>query len=125
MQIAPVRGFRRADWDVDGELAASPADTYYPWPVRHGTHSVKALVWTDAVAVAGAQATDDIRFYVHPCRPIYPTILNGSCRRIPLQLRVGMDAAQSMMGPAIRTARQSNWRAPCKIHLFQTAKLRS
>jgi penicillin-binding protein 1C len=62
MQIAPLPGFRRADWYVDGKLAASTTDTYYPWPLRHGTHSVKALVWTDAVA--GAQATDDIRFYV-------------------------------------------------------------
>jgi hypothetical protein len=42
-----------------------------------------------------------------------------------LTIHVGMDSSQSMMGPAISTVRQSNWRAPCKIHLFQTAKPRS
>jgi penicillin-binding protein 1C len=63
MQIAAVPGFHRADWYVDGELAASTTDTHYPWPLQRGTHSVKALVWTDTAT--GAHATDDIRFYVH------------------------------------------------------------
>jgi penicillin-binding protein 1C len=62
MQIAPLPGFRRADWYVDGKLAASTTDTHYPWPLLRGEHSVKALVWTDAAP--GAHATDDIRFYV-------------------------------------------------------------
>jgi penicillin-binding protein 1C len=62
MQIAPLPGFQRADWYVDGKLAASTTETHYPWPLQRGTHSVKALVWTDAGA--GAQATDDIQFYV-------------------------------------------------------------
>ena len=62
MQIAPVLGFDRADWYVDGKLAASTTETHYPWPLQRGTHTVKALVWTDAAA--GAQATEDIRFYV-------------------------------------------------------------
>ncbi|HLZ97917.1 MAG TPA: transglycosylase domain-containing protein [Steroidobacteraceae bacterium] len=62
MQIAPVPGFHRADWYVDGKLAASTTETHYPWPLQRGTHSVKALVWTDMAA--GAQATEDIRFYV-------------------------------------------------------------
>jgi penicillin-binding protein 1C len=63
MQIAAVPGFQRADWYVDGKLAASTTEPHYPWPLQRGRHSVKALVWTDAVA--GAQATDDIQFYVH------------------------------------------------------------
>jgi penicillin-binding protein 1C len=62
MQIAAVPGFHRVDWYVDGKLAASTTDTHYPWPLQRGTHSVKALVWTDTDA--GAQATEDIRFYV-------------------------------------------------------------
>jgi penicillin-binding protein 1C len=62
MQIAAVPGFQRVDWYVDGKLTASTTDTHYPWPLQRGKHSVKALVWTDAAA--GAQATDDIRFYV-------------------------------------------------------------
>jgi penicillin-binding protein 1C len=62
MQIAPVPGFHRADWYVDGKLAASTTETHYPWPLQRGTHSVRALVWTDAAG--GAQATEDIRFYV-------------------------------------------------------------
>jgi penicillin-binding protein 1C len=64
MQIAPVPGFHRADWYVDGKLTASTTDTHYPWPLRRGEHSVKALVWTEADAATGAHATDDIRFYV-------------------------------------------------------------
>jgi penicillin-binding protein 1C len=62
MQIAAVPGFHRADWYVDGKLTASTTDTHYPWPLERGTHSVKALVWTDAAG--GARATDDVRFYV-------------------------------------------------------------
>jgi penicillin-binding protein 1C len=62
MQIAAVPGFHRVDWYVDGKLTASTTDTHYPWPLQRGTHSVKALVWTDTAA--GAHATDDIRFYV-------------------------------------------------------------
>jgi len=62
MQIAAVPGFHRADWYVDGKLAASTTDTHYPWPLQRGVHSVKALVWTETAA--GAQATEDIRFYV-------------------------------------------------------------
>jgi penicillin-binding protein 1C len=62
MQIAAVPGFHRVDWYVDGKLAASTTETHYPWPLQRGTHSVKALVWTDAAP--GAHATDDIRFYV-------------------------------------------------------------
>jgi penicillin-binding protein 1C len=62
MEIAPVAGFHRADWYVDGKLAASTTETHYPWPLERGTHSVKALVWADTAS--GAQATDDIRFYV-------------------------------------------------------------
>jgi penicillin-binding protein 1C len=62
MQIAAVPGFHRVDWYVDGKLTASTTDTHYPWPLQRGTHSVKALVWTDAAT--GAQATEDIRFYV-------------------------------------------------------------
>src|ERR1700722_4032827 len=64
MQIAPVPGFHRADWYVDGKLTASTTDTRYPWPLRGGEHSVKALVWTEADTATGAHATDDIRFYV-------------------------------------------------------------
>ncbi|HWJ35338.1 MAG TPA: transglycosylase domain-containing protein [Steroidobacteraceae bacterium] len=63
MQIAEVPGFDRVDWYVDGKLTASTTDTHYPWPLQRGTHSVKALVWTDTAS--GAHATDDIRFYVH------------------------------------------------------------
>jgi penicillin-binding protein 1C len=62
MQIAAVPGFRRADWYVDGKLAACTTDTHYPWPLQRGAHSVRALVWTDTAA--GAQATEDIRFNV-------------------------------------------------------------
>jgi penicillin-binding protein 1C len=62
MQIAAVPGFHRADWYVDGKLAASTMGTHYPWPLQRGTHSVKALVWADDTA--GAQATEAIRFYV-------------------------------------------------------------
>jgi len=62
MQIAAVPGFHRADWYVDGKLAASTTNTHYPWPLQRGTHSVKALVWADDTA--GAQATEAIRFYV-------------------------------------------------------------
>ena len=64
MQIAPVPGFHRVDWYVDGKLTASTTDTHYPWPLQRGTHSVKALVWTEADTATGAHATDDIRFYV-------------------------------------------------------------
>jgi penicillin-binding protein 1C len=63
MQIAAVPGLHRVDWYVDGKLAASTTDTHYRWPLRHGTHSVKAQVWTDTAT--GAHASDDIRFYVH------------------------------------------------------------
>jgi penicillin-binding protein 1C len=62
MQIAAVPGFHRADWYVDGKLTASTTDTHYPWPLQRGVHSVKALIWTETAA--GAQATEDIRFYV-------------------------------------------------------------
>jgi len=62
MQIAAIPGFQRADWYVDGKLAASTTETHYPWPLQRGEHSVRAVVWTDAAAAA--QATDDIRFYV-------------------------------------------------------------
>jgi hypothetical protein len=63
MQIAAVPEFHRVDRYIDGKLTASTADTQYPWPLQRGTHSVKALVWTDTAD--GAHATDDIRFYVH------------------------------------------------------------
>jgi penicillin-binding protein 1C len=62
MQIAAVPGFQRADWYVDGKLAASTTDSHYPWPLQRGAHSVKVLVWTDTDP--GAEATNDIRFYV-------------------------------------------------------------
>jgi penicillin-binding protein 1C len=62
LQIAAALGFQRADWYVDGKLAASTTETHYPWPLQRGTHSVKAVAWTDAAA--GAQPTEDIRFYV-------------------------------------------------------------
>ncbi len=62
MQIAAVPGLRRVDWYVDGKLAASTTDTHFPWPLQRGTHTVNAQVWTDS---ASAQATEDIRFYVH------------------------------------------------------------
>jgi penicillin-binding protein 1C len=62
MQVAAVPGFHRVDWYVDGKLAASTTDTHYPWPLQRGMHTVRALVWTDIAG--GAQATDDIRFYV-------------------------------------------------------------
>lgn len=62
MQIAPVPGFQRVDWYVDGKLAASTTATHYPWPLQRGAHSVKAVVWTDAAG--GAQTTEDIRFHV-------------------------------------------------------------
>jgi penicillin-binding protein 1C len=64
MQIAPVPGFHRVDWYVDGKLTASTTDTHYPWPLRRGTHSVKALVWTEADTATAAHPTDDVRFYV-------------------------------------------------------------
>jgi penicillin-binding protein 1C len=63
LQIAAVPGLRRVDWYVDGKLAARTADAHFPWPLQRGTHSVKALVWTDNAG--SAHATDDIRFYVH------------------------------------------------------------
>jgi penicillin-binding protein 1C len=63
MQIAAVPGLHRVDWYVDGKLAASTDDAHYRWPLRRGTHSVQAQVWTDAAA--GAHSSDDIRFYVH------------------------------------------------------------
>jgi len=63
MQIAPVPGLRRVDWYVDGKLAASTTDSHFPWPLQPGMHSVNAQIWTDSAA--GAQGTDDIRFYVH------------------------------------------------------------
>ena len=63
MRIEAVPELRRTEWYIDGELAASTADTTYPWPLRHGTHRVKALVWT--ADSAGARATEDVRFYVH------------------------------------------------------------
>jgi penicillin-binding protein 1C len=64
MQIAPVPGFHRVDWYVDGKLTASTTDTHYPWPLQRGAHSVKAVIWTEAETATGAHATDDIRFYV-------------------------------------------------------------
>ena len=64
MQIAPVPGFQRVDWYVDGILAASTKETRYPWPLRGGAHSVRAVVWTETDPTTGAHATDDIRFYV-------------------------------------------------------------
>jgi len=64
MQIAAVPGFQRADWYVDGKLTASTTGTHYPWPLRRGAHSVKALVWTDADTAESAHATKDIWFYV-------------------------------------------------------------
>jgi penicillin-binding protein 1C len=63
MQIAAVPGLSRVDWYVDGKLAAHTTDAHYPWPLERGTHSVKALVWTENGG--GAHSTDDIRFYVH------------------------------------------------------------
>jgi penicillin-binding protein 1C len=63
MQIAAVPGFRRVDWFVDGQLTASTTGTHYPWPLQRGTHSVKAVVWTDTAR--GAHATDEVRFCVH------------------------------------------------------------
>jgi penicillin-binding protein 1C len=59
MQIAPVSGLRRVDWYVDGELAESTTDTHYSWPLRRGTHSVRAQIMTQ-----DAHDTEDIRFYV-------------------------------------------------------------
>jgi penicillin-binding protein 1C len=59
MQIAPVSGLRRVDWYVDGELAASTAETRYPWPLRRGTHSVRARIMTESL-----HDTEDIRFHV-------------------------------------------------------------
>ena len=64
MQIAPVPGFQRVDWYVDGILAAGTKETRYPWPLRGGAHSVRAVVWTETDPTTGAHATDDIRFYV-------------------------------------------------------------
>jgi penicillin-binding protein 1C len=63
MQIAAVPGLEHVDWYIDGALAASTPGTRYAWPLRRGTHSVKAQVWTDAAP--DARATEDIRFYVH------------------------------------------------------------
>ncbi|HEY4970094.1 MAG TPA: transglycosylase domain-containing protein [Steroidobacteraceae bacterium] len=62
MQIAAVPGLSKVDWYVDGKLAAHTTDAHYPWPLERGTHSVKALVWTEDGG--GAHSTDDIRFYV-------------------------------------------------------------
>jgi penicillin-binding protein 1C len=62
MQIAAVPGLSKVDWYVDGKLAAHTTDAHYPWPLERGTHSVKALVWTENDG--GAHGTDDIRFYV-------------------------------------------------------------
>ena len=47
MQIAAVPGLSKVDWYVDGKLAARTTDAHYPWPLERGTHSVKALVWTE------------------------------------------------------------------------------
>jgi hypothetical protein len=61
-----VPGLKRVDWYVDGVLAASTAEPRYGWPLKAGTHDVKAQLWTDTVGGAGGpHATDDIRFYVH------------------------------------------------------------
>ena len=60
MQIAPVQDLRRVDWYVDGKLAATTVDARYPWPLQHGTHDLRAKIWTDR-----AHDTEDIRFYVH------------------------------------------------------------
>jgi penicillin-binding protein 1C len=63
MQIAPVNGLRRVDWYVDGNLAASTKEPRFAWPLERGPHLVRAEVWTDAVPAA--QASEDVRFYVH------------------------------------------------------------
>jgi penicillin-binding protein 1C len=61
MQIAPVAGLQRVEWYVDGKLASSTASPSYPWPLQHGTHSVRAKVWTSA----DPHVTDEIRFHVN------------------------------------------------------------
>lgn len=63
MRIAAVPGLRHVDWYVDGKLAASTMDARFAWPLRRGTHSVQAQIWTDSAG--GAHGTEDIRFYVH------------------------------------------------------------
>jgi penicillin-binding protein 1C len=63
MQIAPVSGLRRVDWYVDGKLASSTTRPSYPWPLQHGTHSVRAKVWGEASAEA--TDTDEVRFHVN------------------------------------------------------------
>jgi penicillin-binding protein 1C len=66
MKVNGVPGLKRVDWYVDGVLAASTAEPRYGWPLKAGTHDVKAQLWTDTVGGAGGpHATDDIRFYVH------------------------------------------------------------
>jgi penicillin-binding protein 1C len=62
MQLAAPPGFQRADWYVDGKLAASTTEARYPWPLQRGAHRVMALIWTDERG--GAHATEDVRFYV-------------------------------------------------------------
>jgi penicillin-binding protein 1C len=63
MQIAPVTGLRRVDWYVDGKLASSTTRPSYPWPLQHGTHLVRAEIWTGTSG--DAHDTEEIRFHVN------------------------------------------------------------
>jgi penicillin-binding protein 1C len=63
MQIAPVPDLRRVDWYVDGKLTSSTTRPSYPWPLRHGTHSVVAKIWVGTSP--DAHDTEEIRFHVH------------------------------------------------------------
>lgn len=60
MEIAPVQDLKRVDWYVDGKLAATTVDPHYPWPLQHGTHTLRAQIWTDA-----GHDTEDVRFHVN------------------------------------------------------------
>jgi hypothetical protein len=63
MQIAPVTGLHRVDWYVDGKLASSTTRPSYPWPLQHGTHYVRAEIWTGTSG--DAHDTEEIRFHVN------------------------------------------------------------
>jgi len=67
MKVNGVPGLERVDWYVDGALVARTAEPHYAWPLKAGTHDVKATVWTvsDSHAALASHSTEDIRFYVH------------------------------------------------------------
>jgi penicillin-binding protein 1C len=67
MKVNGVPGLEGVDWYVDGALVARTAEPRYAWPLKAGTHDVKATVWTvsDSHAAKASHSTEGIRFYVH------------------------------------------------------------